>query len=95
MLDAAQTSSDAGSLTLTWSTGETSCLSAETLRKQAQDAWSKRERYETGSVRVAPGLTITDVVDIGYGLNIHFSDGHDKAIYPAPFLRELSDGFDK
>ena len=29
------------------------------------------------------------------GINIHFSDGHEKAIYPFPYLEKLALGSDK
>ena len=29
-----------------------------------------------------PGIAIVGVRDLGYGLNIAFSDGHDRGIYP-------------
>jgi DUF971 family protein len=30
----------------------------------------------------------------GFGVNIHFSDGHDRGIYPFVYLKELSERFD-
>lgn len=30
----------------------------------------------------------------GYGVNLWFSDGHDKAIFPFIYLRELSEARD-
>jgi len=91
MIDSLAASEDCQHLTVTWESGETSQLSAALLRKEAKDAWSIRERLDHGEVTVAPGITITGLTQFGFGVNVHFSDGHDKAIYPFPYLRELSD----
>jgi len=88
-------SPDATTLNIAWEAGTHSALPAAFLRQNAQDAWSKRERFDHGEVRVAPGIGITGVYPVGrYGVNVHFSDGHEKAIYPFVFLRELSEKFD-
>ena len=89
-------SDDSRFLNVHWDTGECSTMSAEALRREAQDAWSRRERIDHGEVTVAPGLRITGLHAVGaYGVNVHFSDGHDKAIYPFPYLRALSEANDK
>ncbi|WP_413718706.1 gamma-butyrobetaine hydroxylase-like domain-containing protein [Silicimonas sp. MF1-12-2] len=95
MIDNLVASDDCQHLTVTWESGEETVLSAACLRKEAKDAWSIRERIDNGEVSVAQGIRITGLTQIGNGVNIHFSDGHDKAIYPFPYLRELSDRFDK
>ena len=95
MIDSLDASDDAQHLTVTWEDGATSTLSASVLRREAQDAWTKRERIDHGAVQVAPGLRITGLHAVGaYAVNVHFSDGHDKAIYPFVYLRDLSDRFD-
>lgn len=95
MLDEVIPTTDCEALRLLWSDGSESRISAATLRREARDAWTKRELIDHGEVRISPGLTITALQDVGiYGLNVHFSDGHEKAIYPIPYLRELSDRFD-
>ena len=95
MIDRLTASDDARQLRVTWTSGAVSELSAETLRREARDAKSVRERYDTGTVAVAPGIWITDLVQVGaHGVNVQFSDGHDRAIYPFPYLRELSERFD-
>lgn len=83
-------------LEVVWETGEETRLPAALLRQEAKDAWSLRERIEHGEVKVLPGIQITGLFQMGAtGVNVHFSDGHDKAIYPFFFLRELSERFDK
>jgi DUF971 family protein len=96
MIDSLAATETCEDLQVVWDNGEESLLSAAYLRKEAKDAWSIRERLDYGEVRVLPGIHITGLYKIGpQGVNVHFSDGHDKAIYPFAYLRELSDRFDK
>lgn len=50
-----------------------------------------RVRREQGTHRTPPaGLAITNVRGIGsYGVNVAFSDGHDRGIYPWSYLVAL------
>ena len=91
MIDSLAASEDCQHLTVIWEDGKESILSAAYLRKEAKDAWSIRERLDHGEVSVLPGIGITGLTQIGNGVNVHFSDGHEKAIYPFPYLRELSE----
>lgn len=96
MIDSLAATEDQQHLQIHWDSGEVSTLSAEDLRREARDAWSIRERLDHDEVKVAPGLTITGLTQVGpAGVNVHFSDGHERAIYPFAYLRELSDRFDK
>ncbi|KMK66300.1 DUF971 domain-containing protein [Puniceibacterium sp. IMCC21224] len=95
MINTLAATPDSRALTVTWDSGEESTLSAEILRREARDAYSIRERVDHGVVRVLPGIAITALVQVGHGgVNVHFSDGHDRAIYPFEYLRELVDRFD-
>jgi DUF971 family protein len=49
-----------------------------------------------GAARAASEeLTIVDVKPVGtYAVNLFFSDGHDRGIYPWSMLRALADGAD-
>ena len=91
MIESLVASGDCQHLTMTWVDGAKTTLSAAYLRQEAKDAWAIRERLDHGQVSVLPGIRITGLSQIGNGVNIHFSDGHEKAIYPFPYLRELSD----
>jgi len=87
---------DCRALIIDWADGETSHLSAALLRREARDAVSIRQRIDFGALRVDDDITITALSPIGAaGVNITFSDGHDRAIYPFAYLRELSDHHDK
>jgi DUF971 family protein len=66
-------------------------IPAARLRAMARDAQSRRQQIETGTIRIAPGLRITALQPVGaMGVNVCFSDGHDRAIYPWPYLREIA-----
>lgn len=66
-------------------------IPATRLRAMARDAVSLRARYDHGEAAADPDLTITDVRMVGaMGVNVVFSDGHDRAIYPWAFLREIA-----
>jgi len=92
MIDRFSATPDNRMLVVDWSDGRTSELAATMLRREAKDAHSQRERIDNGKIHVAEGITITDIVQVGrVGVNVHFSDGHDRAIYPFVYLRELSE----
>lgn len=92
MIDQLTASDDSRVLHVHWETGEVSDLPADVLRREARDAWTTREKIDTGGVTIAPGLTITGLFQVGaQGVNVHFSDGHDRAIFPFSYLRELSE----
>ncbi len=96
MIKAISATPDCRALIIDWESGETSELTAIILRREARDAVSIRQRVDFGSVRVDDDIAITALSSVGAaGVNIHFSDGHDRAIYPFAYLRELSDRRDK
>lgn len=95
MIESFAASEDSQNLKVFWESGKISTLPAALLRREARDAWSVRERLDHGEITVQPNLKITDLVQIGAeGLNVHFSDGHDRAIYPFSYLHKLSKDFD-
>lgn len=95
MLDALQVTDDFMALEISWADGSASSISAQNLRQEARDAVSVRTRFDHGTVTAAQDLQITSLTQVGAGaVNIHFSDGHERAIYPFVYLRELSDRFD-
>jgi ATP-binding protein involved in chromosome partitioning len=83
-------------LAITWADGAESVLPVRELRlacgcASCVDEWTGAERLDPASVpadvrplRIAP---------VGrYGLQIHWSDGHETGIYPFRRLRELAAG---
>ncbi|PVB62376.1 DUF971 domain-containing protein [Labrenzia sp. 011] len=80
-------------LVLTWENGQVSQLSARVLRDNSQSAGSKRLRLRGLDVPASDDLTIEAIRPVGaYALNLVFSDGHDRGIYPWSLLRDLVGG---
>jgi DUF971 family protein len=89
--DRLDVSLDQTHLVVRWADGEMDLMAAPFLRAHARDAASVRFRMDHGAIEPPETLTIAAVEPIGaMGVNITFSDGHDRAIYPWPYLRELA-----
>ncbi len=76
----------------------TLAIGAPRLRAACRCADCRRERLDrgadpnTGGATIA-SATIAEVRLVGdHALNIAFSDGHDRGIYPWSYLRELARG---
>lgn len=86
-----EVSADLTSLALTTSDGRSVVLTAEKLRLACKCAHCTRARFDGRFPANFPGLAIVEVADLGYGLNIAFSDGHNRGIYPKTYLLDLAD----
>jgi len=88
-------SADRASLEIEWEDGRTQRLSARWLRANCRSARSQRRRLEGQAGPPPEDLAIADVQPVGvYAVNIVFSDGHDRGIYPWTCLRELAEAPD-
>ncbi|NPU15465.1 DUF971 domain-containing protein [Bradyrhizobium sp. 83002] len=86
-----EVSADLSSLLLRSASGAgPAVISAERLRLSCMCAHCKRARFDGRFPAQFPGIAIVAVGDLGYGLNIGFSDGHNRGIYPTSYLRELA-----
>jgi DUF971 family protein len=65
-------------------------IAAEQLRLSCKCAHCTRARFDGRFPEAFPGIAITEIGDLGYGLNISFSDGHNRGIYPKPYLLSLA-----
>ena len=65
-------------------------ITAEQLRLFCKCAHCTRARFDDRFPEAFPGIAITEIGDLGYGLNISFSDGHNRGIYPKPYLLSLA-----
>lgn len=65
-------------------------LAAEQLRLACKCAHCTRARLDGRFPERFPGIAITEIGDLGYGLNIAFSDGHSRGIYPKIYLLSLA-----
>lgn len=78
-------------LAITWQNGEISQLDADVLRRASRAASEIRRQADGVELNLPAGLRVDAVEPIGtYALRLFFSDGHDRGIYPWPYLRELS-----
>ncbi len=86
-----QISNDGQRLTLGLGEGEHLEIDASTLWTHCPSAL-RRSRRLAGLDTAAPsGISIARVAPIGnYAINIAFSDGHDRGIYPWVLLRKLA-----
>ncbi|XUM22588.1 gamma-butyrobetaine hydroxylase-like domain-containing protein [Bradyrhizobium oligotrophicum S58] len=86
-----EVSADLSSLLLRSASGAApGLISAERLRLSCMCAHCKRARLDGRFPAQFPGIGIVGVSDLGYGLNIAFSDGHNRGIYPKSYLWELA-----
>ena len=68
-------------------------IAAPRLRAACRCADCRRERIDRDADPDTDGTTIADAQLVGdHALNIAFSDGHDRGIYPWSYLRELALG---
>lgn len=78
-------------LLLDWGDGREDSASAAALRDASRSSGSVRARVDGWAVPAAADLTIVDVRPVGhYAVNLVFSDGHDRGIYPWPYLRDIA-----
>lgn len=90
--DSVTVSEDARQLTMSLASGETLTLSAERLRAACRCAHCRRAHYDNTFRDSFEGVAIERCEPMGhYGINIVFSDGHARGIFPWAYLAELSE----
>jgi len=85
---------------LIWADGSIDDLTARDLRLHSRDARTRRDHLDSaGAAGVStPGISdedisILEVMPVGrYAVNLRFSDGFDRGIYPWGFLRKIAAG---
>lgn len=83
-------SADLAALIVQTSGNDAFTLSAERLRLACKCAHCTRARIDDRFPLAFPGIAVVGVTDLGYGLNIAFSDGHWRGIYPKSYLLDLA-----
>lgn len=79
-----------GSLEILWQDGACDRYSFSGLRRHCQCAECRSATIRGASIEPSESIVITDVVPIGnYAIQIFFSDGHSRGIYPFSYLRDL------
>ncbi|HVX77718.1 MAG TPA: DUF971 domain-containing protein [Bradyrhizobium sp.] len=87
-----EVSPDLGLLSVTTSDQRQLTFSAQALRSACRCAHCTRARLDERFPQHFPGIAIVEVADLGYGLNVSFSDGHNRGIYPKAYLMTLPEG---
>lgn len=85
-----EASADLASLLVRTAQDHALSVSAERLRLSCKCAHCTRARFDGRFPDAFPGIAITEIGELGYGLNISFSDGHNRGIYPTPYLLSLA-----
>ncbi len=83
--------SDGEHLEISWQDGRRAQLEAEFLWQNCPSAAGRRRRIDGLNQPQVAGLRIIAVQPVGqYAINLTFSDGHDRGIYPWGLLHKLS-----
>ena len=85
-----ETSADLATLVVRTTQDDVVRIAAEQLRLSCKCAHCTRARFDDRFPQAFPGIAIIEIGDLGYGLNISFSDGHNRGIYPKPYLLSLA-----
>lgn len=85
-----EASADLATLLIRTTQDDALSLPAEQLRLFCKCAHCTRARFDGRFPERFPGVAITEIGDLGYGLNIAFSDGHNRGIYPKSYLLSLA-----
>jgi len=79
-------------LSILWDDGEASRLDAVWLRRNSRSASARRAEAEGEAPILSCDIRLADIRLVGvYGVQLVFSDGHDRGIYPWVYLRQLAD----
>jgi DUF971 family protein len=90
--DSIAVSDDARLLTVSLASGQTLTLNAERLRAACRCAHCRRAHYDNTFPDSFEGVAIDRYEPMGhYGINIVFSDGHARGIFPWAYLAELGE----
>jgi DUF971 family protein len=80
-----------GRLEIGWADGVRAQLGVAQLRSACKCAGCEHQRRQGRPHQPAEGIALSALHPIGdVGLQLAFSDGHDRGIYPWPYLRELA-----
>jgi DUF971 family protein len=80
-----------GAIEIRWVDGLRTELSARLLRASCRSAPARRLRLEGCEPKPVADIAIIGFEPVGrYAVNLVFSDGHRRGIYPWSYLRELA-----
>lgn len=78
-------------LTLRWTDGRRQRLGHAQLRRACACAECRRFRRDGHAVQTPPDVTLIDIQTMGYGIQLIFSDGHARGIYPWSYLEQIAE----
>jgi DUF971 family protein len=79
-------------LELAWREGKAAEVRAESLRAACRCAWCTRARIDGTFAASFDAITIDRLTPVGdYAINIAFSDGHARGIYPWAYLYKIAE----
>lgn len=87
--------SHAGQLHLEWPDGHSSQFSHMRLRAACPCSQCRAARLQGRIDSVSAGVRLVAVKSQGYGVQLVFSDGHDRGIYPWTYLHDLDRSNDR
>lgn len=64
-------------------------LDGSLLRKHCRCA-ECRAQFLTGSQTALENISVTAATPLGYGLQLHFSDGHNRGVFPWNYLAQIA-----
>jgi DUF971 family protein len=76
-------------LRLNWPDGREQLLDHVELRRQCPCSQCRAFRLQGLTVEVDERIRVIELNQQGYGLQLIFSDGHERGIYPWPYLSAL------
>ncbi|MEM5424554.1 gamma-butyrobetaine hydroxylase-like domain-containing protein [Paraburkholderia sp. BR14263] len=85
----------ARALTLRWPAGETQRVKHARLRAACPCAACRRVRLDGAAPAAAADVMLIGIEPMGYGVQLAFSDGHARGIYPWTYLEQLGRGEDR
>jgi DUF971 family protein len=77
-------------LRLNWPDGREQLLDHAELRRQCPCSQCRAFRLQGLRVKVDERIRVIELNQQGYGLQLIFSDGHERGIYPWPYLAQLT-----
>ena len=80
---------DKGQLKLNWPDGREQYLDHAQLRRQCPCSQCRAFRLQGLTVQVDPRVRVVGINAQGYGVQLVFSDGHERGIFPWGYLAGL------
>jgi DUF971 family protein len=78
-----------GALTLVWPDGATQRLAHADLRRDCPCAGCRRVRLSGAAIEAPAEIALTALASMGYGVQLIFSDGHDRGVFPWAWFEAL------